>query len=254
MNRTFRTLTTGLLLLACLAATGGCRVAKTIPLRLNYPANTTASAVDVKSFGGTVKIVCNPNATAIGIESSVRVAAWVSPKEKDAVVNGTDVIAEIKERDGRSILVVEGLTSYPDDTASELLLTITLPSVQGTRVQLVRGTTELINVEGAIQVNQVQGDIILRSNYPLRDPVLLMTGRGDINAALVPESVGELDLSSATGRVKFRAFDGVMRDMTASRQSFHGLLNDASNTIKMQADGDVTVVVRDNAGAVVNPQ
>jgi hypothetical protein len=254
MNRTFRTLTAGLLLVGCLAALSGCRVAKTIPLRLNVPANSTASAVDVKSFGGTVRIVSNPSATAIGIESSVRVAPWVSPKEKDAVVDATDVIAEVKERDGRSILVVEGVTSYPDDTASELLLTITLPSVQGTRVQLVRGSTELVNVEGAIQVNQVQGDIVLRSNHPLRDPVLLMTGRGDINAVLVPESIGELQLDSATGRVTYRAFAGVTRKMNASQRSFRGELNSAGNLIKMQADGDVTVIVRENAGDVINPQ
>ena len=125
-------------------------------------------------------------------------------------------------------------------------------SVKDTLVHFIE--TELINVEGAIQVNQVQGNIILRSNHPLRDPVLLLTGRGDINAAIVPASVGKLDLSSATGRVTYRALEGVTRRMNAGQKSFRGELNEASNTIKMQADGNVTLIVRPNAGAVINPQ
>jgi hypothetical protein len=254
MNRTARTALALLALTAGLAALSGCRVAKTIPLRLNYPEHVTASAVDVTSYGGSVTIVANPDATAIGIESSVRVAPWVSPKEKDKVVDAADVIAEVRERDGRSILVVDAVTAYPDDTASEILLTVTLPSVQGTRVRLVRGTTELVNVEGAIQVNQVEGDITLRSNHPLTDPILLLTGRGEINAAIVPDSAGALDLDSATGRVTYRAREGTTRDMSASHDAFTGVLNAPANTIKMQADGDVTLIVRPDAGDLINPQ
>ncbi len=254
MTRTARFALASLTLAAAFAALAGCRVAKTVPMRLTYPAHVTASAVDVKSYGGSVTIISNPNATAIGIESRVRVAPWVSAKEKDAVVEAADVIAEVRERDGRSILLVEALTDYPDDTASEILLRITLPSVQGTRVRLVRGDTELVNVEGAVQVNQVEGDITLRSNHALRDPVLLMTGRGKINAAIVPQSMGRIELDSATGEVTYRAFEGVTRNMTASHDSFLGTLNDKANTIKMQADGDVTLIVRPNAGDVINPQ
>ena len=233
----------------------GCGVTRTVPMQVDYPADSVASAVDIDSYGGIVRVIADPLAKGIGVESSVHVPRWVDPHEVKTIIAAADVTAEVVEDDNHhTILRVKGSTAYPDDTASDLYITVRMPSVEGTRVQLVRGDTELVNVAGAIQVSQVQGNITLRTSKPLTDPVLLVTGKGNINAAIDPGSTGVLDLSSHSGRVTCRVREGVTRDVSAGYSFFRGILNQGSNPVKMEAVGNVLLNIRSDAGSLVRPR
>ncbi|MCK4874083.1 MAG: hypothetical protein KAS72_15275 [Phycisphaerales bacterium] len=244
-------------LLLTLAATIliGCGVRRSLPLRLDYPPDLQASAVDVSSFGGTITIVASPLAEGIGIETRIRIPRWVSPDDVDAVFDAAQVTAKTIEREGLGVLVVDVTTSYPDDTASNVDVTITMPQVQGTRVRLVQGEVELVNIQGAVEVHLVAGDITVRTNEAMIDPVLLVTGKGQVNYIVSPDSTGEMDIRALAGRVDYRCRAGITTDMTVSRDAFHGILNsDGSNQIKLQSgEGDILVIIRTNAGNLLNP-
>jgi hypothetical protein len=227
---------------------------RTAPLRLDFPADARATAVDVQHYGGTLRIEADPHASGIGIETKVRLARWVEPNDRQAVLDAAHVAAEVVERDGRAVLVVEGATDYPDDTASEIDIRITMPTIDGTRVRQIRGNVTLVNVAGATEVNVVDGDVQISTNHAMVDPVLLVTGRGRIAYVVDPASTGRFDLEALGGKVTYKCQDGITRDMQALRNRFHGILNDGDNAVKIKShEGDVVVRVQPRAGHVINP-
>lgn len=192
-------------------------------------------AVDVQNRKGTVRVVAEPRLKQPRVRA-IRVApadertrrdkrAAPAPGPVDSVA-----AAQIITVDGRSVLRVLADQPFENYADWATQIEIRVPRCSGVRVRNTDGPVELVNVEGAIDVdngagNGPGGHITLRTDRPLSDPVLLVTPRGDIRAVLGHASALAIDAQTQYGSVNVDARRQTVDDALAQRLRWQGRVN-----------------------------
>lgn len=227
--------------LALLGLLAGCQnlggLHRNVPIAgmVSTPDPDAPLGVDVQNRKGTVRVVVDPRVRQPHVRA-IRVApadertrrgkrAAPSPGPVDTVA-----AAQLLTVDGRAVLRVLADQPFEDYADWATQIEIRLPRCQGVRVRNTDGPVELVNVEGAIDVdngagNGPGGHITLRTDRPISDPVLLATPRGDIRAVFGHGSALAIDAQTQYGSVNVDARRQAIDHALAQRLRWQGQVN-----------------------------
>lgn len=220
---------------------------------------TEAWAVDVNSFAGGVEVVADPAAPGIEVRATLRaghdwyrVGKNIRQHRLEQTLDRINVEAElIRDSNGFGILQVTAVTDYEYPDLQWVDLRITMPEVNGARVQTMRGTVDLLNLDGAITVINERGDVMIRSSKALTEAIAASTTEGNVNLRIPPDSSGEFDLEALGGAVEFKAYEGAPIIHSRGEERVTARYNGGGNLVVLRAyDGKVRVVIKDDPTAV----
>lgn len=216
-------------LLAAWLVLAGCQslnLHRSVPIAgMSAPVDPLAPiGVDVQNRRGTVRVVVEAR-----LKTPIVRAVRVAPSDErarrgKASAPGPGPVdsvaaAQLLSIDGRAVLRVLADQPFEDYTEWATEIEVRLPRCNGVRVRNSGGAVELVNVEGAIDVdngagNGPGGHITLSTDRPISDPVLLTTPHGDIKALFGHGSAFAMDAETQYGAVS----------IDATRQSIDGAL------------------------------
>lgn len=215
-----------------------------------------ALAVDVDSFRGNVTIVVDPDATGVLVEANLRAAHkfpyryrnFLKKREFKETLDDMDVTAKIETNDqGLSVVRVLTTTQFQYPELQWVDLTITLPQVDGIQVRTCDGDVELVDVRGAVTVDNHNGNILLRTLQPMLDPVNLSTTNGNINYRIRAESTGAFDLEAIGGEAQMRAYKGDINIKQRGKSQLYATLNNGKNPVVLKTTNSrIKVVIASN--------
>lgn len=217
----------------------------TTPVRLTEP------AIDVENFRGDVTVRINPNAEGITVWREIRVTGEATKEEKQIAVEDSPCHVDLEERDGLPVLMVRSLSALPDHKGHDARLTIIAPTCGGVRIVNGKGEVVLVGVSGAIHVENERGNIEVRTNHALTDPVALTTRKGDVYVQGPFASSGAIDVDAGDGRAVFEAPDraSTIKNHSARGGRYTVVYNDGANPMLIRT-GDGTAAVM----FIKNPQ
>lgn len=232
------------LLLTPLALLAGCQnlggLHRNVPIAGLVSAVDPASplAVDVQNRKGTVRVLAEPRLRQPQVRA-IRIAPADERTRRDkraAPAPGpvdTVAAAQLITVDGRAVLRVLADQPFENYADWATQIEIRVPRCNGVRVRNTDGPVELVNVEGAIDVdngagNGSGGHITLRTDRPLSDPVLLATPRGDIRAVFGHGSALAVDAQTQYGSVNVDARRQTVDGALARRLRWQGTVNQGS--------------------------
>lgn len=226
-----------------LAMLAGCAT-RAERLTLRAPSMMSAG-LDVTNPYGPVTIRVDPGAERLRVQVVRELRAGA--KAKKSALDLVDVYAETQQHvPGRLTTTIRA--EAPEDLGSQVRvrLVVTTPRCDGVRVR-ARDDIVLAGVSGAIQAESERGPIDVRTNEPLRHPVALTTGSGNVYLTAPPESRGRVDAQAPNGRARVHSIEVPLRDVRAGRTAYEGVLRDGGNVILMRTErGDVLLYLVDN--------
>jgi len=197
-------------------------------------------ALDIDNHRGSVTVVVNPKLKGPQITAVVRERGTKSSERWAAASMANDA--------GRPVLRV--LSSPPESgPAPHVDIVIKVPTCAGIRVRSDDGQITLRGVGGAIDAQTSIGGhsptaILVTTNTPLHDPVLLHAQRGGIELRMAQSSAGQLRAEAPAGGVEVDAATADLRDVRFTRQTWTGTLNAGTSDMRLTADdGDILVLV-----------
>lgn len=213
------------------------------------PGGPTGPAVDVENFRGRVTLRADPRADAITVVATTEADSDIDDEELPAVADAVAVTADTEERGGLPVIVVRS-TSARTETDHRVDLEIRMPECSGARVRNAGGVVKIVGVAGAVQVDNADGPIEVRTRHVLSSPIALTTTAGEVRCLVPPGSRGDITLESDDGRV---AFDGPgvtgIRKMKGSPGRFAAVIDGADNPVLLRT-GSGFVLLR----VVENPE
>lgn len=231
----------------------GCAAVTSERLEVEAPANITVIAVDVANQKGAVEVRVDPRIDGPRVNAKIRWANGVKEKQARTLAQSVHIETTIDTAGPRAVLRVRST----DDVDAELPdhwvnLKITLPRVDGVRVFTTGGDIVLVGVTGAIQVENGDGAIELRTNTPVKAPVALITKKGSVYFQAPVGSHGSLDMQTNHGQATFVSKSVVLADMLATPTTISGVLARGDNPITLRSGaGDVRAWIIDDPIALV---
>lgn len=187
----------------CSIALGACGTRRPADIALTTPAIgwDAPTAVDIENFHGAVTVrvdpsLDEPNARAVLVAS--RRLHGVTQRNAITAINiETDTV----EQDGRLILKLRTTTDWEDPEHAWANLFLNVPECDGIRVWNRGGQVHLVDVRGAIHVDNGafagrRGRIEVRTSRTITDPVSLSTTDGTVIYQVGAQSTGRMELSS----------------------------------------------------------
>jgi len=195
----------------------------------------TPLGVDVQNRMGTVRVVVEPKLKAPMVRA-VRIAPGDERtrrgKRAAPVPGPVDSVAaaQLVTADGRAVLRVLADQPFEDYADWATQIEVRLPRCNGVRVRNTGGPVELVNVEGAIDVdngagNGPGGHVTLTTDRAISDPVLLNTPRGDVRAVFGHGSALAVDAQTQYGTVSVDASRQVIDGALTQRLRWQGAVN-----------------------------
>ncbi len=239
-------------LLAALAPVGllsGCQnlggLHRNVPIAglVSAPEAGAAVGVDVQNRKGTVRVVADPRVRQPQVRA-VRVAPSDERtrrgKRASPPAGPVENIAaaQMITVEGRSVLRVLADQPFEDYAAWSTMIEVRVPRCDGVRVRNTDGPVELVNVSGAIDVdngawNGPGGHVTLRTDRPISDPVLLATPRGDIRAIFGHGSALSIDAETQYGMVSVDARGQSVDGALARRLRWQGRVNGGEAPVRL---------------------
>jgi hypothetical protein len=204
-------------------------------------------ALDIQSHSGQVTVIVNHDLTEPIVTAMARSTKPSTVGQWTAASMATDA--------GRPVLRV--LSAPPGENAPDVDIVVRVPDCAGVRVRCDDGQVTLHGVHGAIDVQTSIGSvtanaILIDTDTPLTDPMLLRASRGNIELRMPTGSAGTFLIETPAGVVHFDAVTADLRDVSAtvapkgslSNRTWTGILNRGKADMHVIADdGDVTVSV-----------
>lgn len=206
--------------------------------RITLAAPTAFSAgLDIENPFGPVTVRVDPRAEHI----STRVTKELrrGSRATKSALKDVQVVAETQQpvEDKLVTSIVARGAGLTDDI--RVTLVVTTPRCDGVRVR-ARGDIVMAGVSGAIQAESQSGAIDVRTNHPLRDPVALTTGAGNVYLTASPQSRGRIEAHATNGRARVHSAETPLRNITAGDSSYTADLHGGENVILLRSDdGDV---------------
>lgn len=236
---------------------GGCRVSNPGAHRevtiagVAAPVDREAElAIDVQNHRGTVRVYVDPKVKQPRVRALRIAPANVRPdRDRRAAPEPGPragwAAAELVTVEGRNTLRVLAEQPFEDYADWSTQLEIRLPRCDGVRIRNSGGLVELVNVRGAIDVDNgppgtAGGNITLRTRHTIVDPLALNTPRGDVVAMVGPNSAFKLDASTRFGRVDVVAQGYAASEALVQRLSWTGTIH----------NGEAPAVLSTGAGNV----
>ncbi len=214
----------------------------------------TLAAIDVENRRGSVRVEVVP-----GLARPV-VRAHFADTGKDEPVedswlgqDGVWIGANVEERSHHRVLRVLTRRGSEVDPNLHIDLTIQVPECNGVFIRNSGGPVVLVGVGGAIEVDNGfaggrGGDVEIRSNRVLTEPVKVATPEGNIAFQTAGQTAGQLDISSKGGSITVKARSGRMRASVIDTETWSGQLNGGENPISLRTGkGSVFVLVSNRA-------
>lgn len=238
--------------MACCALLTGCGVAQTREIRTDAPLPEAPLAVDVVNLRGSVEIRVNERLTAPQAQAVVRWARGVEESQARELAESVHVETTLDESPGGAVLRVRVRDNAADLPEHWVDVRLALPRLDGARVVNRDGDVVLVNVAGAVQVENENGAVEVRTDRPLTAPVMLSTVGGNIYLQAPPGSRGALDLLAVEGKVGFVSDRVQLENMLARPDRVTGQLAGGANPIVLRVrDGDARVWIIDEPTRLV---
>jgi hypothetical protein len=202
-----------------LGGAGGCAYKRSIDVSVKEPAEgwPERSALDVQNFHGSVRIIVDPSLERI-VPTAVAGARqpWsegIQWRPAEAV----SVVMDVERQPGGNVLKVRTGAMWPNPEEVWVDLTIRVPACSGVTIWNRGGLVELVGVSGAVQVENgpvelpdgslgsSNGDILLRTDQAMLEPVALVTSRGSVLYQVGPNSAGMFELIAEGGKEEFHS-------------------------------------------------
>ena len=245
-----------LLLALAMLLLGGCGSRAKRWLVFDKGPMTEPVAVDVDSFRGPVRIVADPTIPNVVIRARLRAfndvrddrGNVVYPYGDQQTLDLIDVVAEMDaDEGGRKVLRVATSTRFPYPDDQWVGLWINVPRVDGVRVRTRDGNVDLVNIRGAVTVVADHGDVIVRSEKPVVQPVDINAVNGSIEYRVREDSSGVIDVEAVNGRADFRGYKGLSSIRQRGPSQYVATLGEGGNPVSLRAtNGNIRVVVTDN--------
>lgn len=223
----------------------GCTTTKLDPIRVDAPSVAEAAiagpGVDISNLRGNITLRVDDRAERISVTPTVRLDKG-GPEHFDLnlVADSVDVTAEVQDRGGLPAVVIT-TTSTSDPNGFFVDLEIRLPAAEGLRIRSGGGAITVVDVAGAIDIENVGGTVEVRTSKPVTQPVAISTGSGNVYLLVPPQSQGDISMQAFGGRCRLESLTAAasLVRVHSDERSLTGSLNAGSNPIEITtADGD----------------
>lgn len=231
---------------------GGCGAVTSQRLEVALPTEPAPLAVDVSNPRGSVEIRVDARVESPRIVADVQWARGVEDDRARKLAKSITIESSVEQGPGGAVLRVRARDEVKDLPKHWANLRIVLPRVDGVRVVSSGGDVILAGVSGAVQVENGDGAIELRTDKPVTAPVALIATRGNVYFQAPVGSRGVFDMQTGAGEAAFVSRSVLLRDMRATRSSIMGVLAAGDNPITLRSDrGDVRAWVIEKPMALV---
>jgi len=239
-------------LLACSALLTGCGVVQTRTLETAPLPSAQPLAVDVVNLRGSVEVRVDDRLTQPRARAALRWARGVEESQAATLAESVRIETTVDESPGGAVLRLRVRDEQADLPPHWVDLKLTLPRLDGARVVNRDGDVVLVNVAGAVQVENENGAVELRTDRPLTAPVMLSTVGGNIYLQAPPGSQGQLDLLAVDGEVGFASDRVQLENMQAAPDRLVGALAQGANPVVLRVrNGDARVWIIDEPTKLV---
>ena len=213
----------------------------------------TQGAIDIEidSIGGNIQVIGNPNVEVTTVEV-IREArhGYLRGSEPFEALGLADWSSELTAGPGPlETLLVRTAYDGPEAWYMRTHIRIETPDLSGVKVRTPRGSVEVINNTGAVDVQTEQGSILVATTHPQRGDNVLIGNEGDIDYRVPRGSTGAFDVEVIEGDIKTRVTEGQWRylDRANSSDVVNATLNSGSNPVVIRTtEGDVRISVVKN--------
>ena len=205
-------------------------------------------SVDVRSFGGHVTLIADPDVSG----------AVISVVQRDI---GNDANREPVSRIGWTARVEVGpfgevlsVVARSDEDSLRSLhadITIRAPIIHGVVIRTQRGDVAVVGTSGPLKIQTSDGDVRVTTPYPLNEAVTIENRRGNIVYRVSGDSTGDIDATAMNGSASLdlRQGNAIIHHGTTG-DHLVATFNDGTNRIVMRTvDGDIRIYVLENPAA-----
>lgn len=207
--------------------------------------------VEIDSIGGNVTVIGDPNVNTTTLEVTREAhhgyLRGTEPREALSLVDWT---AELLPGPG-PIETLNVRTAYngPEVWYLRTHIRIVTPNLESVRIHTVRGSVEVVNNTGPVDVHTTYGDILVATSHPQRGDNTLIGSEGDIDYRVPKGSTGMFDVQVVEGKIKTRITEGQWRYSKGVNRTdeVHAELNSGDNPIVIRTtEGDIRISVVKN--------
>lgn len=229
-------------------ALGGCGSGRSVRMDLDVPANVEASGriigVDVENFRGAVTIRVEPWRKGVEVRASKRVSGGAD-EGAGAFLKAETLTAEFEQSDtGPATLRIRSWTDRPEASDHRADILVLVPECDGVRIRTAQGKVYVNRAGGAMQIENIDGPIDIRTDSAIVDPILLTTTSGDIYLACPVDSAALLDARTDDGEVTIdsRAVSATDWSLRGDGKRLEGVINGGANPVTIRTGkGDIEI-------------
>lgn len=207
-------------------------------------------AFDVENRDGSVKVLVDPKYRVGSVEARPRRRVGTTAEEWRAIEAAPWASAEhILDAEGRSIVRVTANQQADGGPPTPIDIIIRTPVSSGVFIRNQGGSVGVTGGTGALTIHNgfaggPAGDVIVRTNEALADPIDLRTESGDVLLYTAADLSGDFELLAPNGRTVFEAAVGRPVSSSPAERNHRGNLNGGVDPIRLvSADGNVGLYV-----------
>ena len=232
-------------LLATVAVLGGCVApTHTAPTQLARLHVTGPTAIDAQTFAGDVQITVDPRVPRASVYVTIESRhPWTRRSAARLAHDTVQWSAKLLPGDLGEVLEVRTWCDGPDADLLKANLRIVAPSVENVRIKTRYGDVQCRRAAGTLDIDVQHGDVLVRTDQPMRSRVEISNADGDIAYIVGPESTGIVDAMAIGGSVTWKILTVPTRYLgEIDGDRLHAAFGDAHNTILLRTvDGDIAI-------------
>ncbi|MEM1166007.1 MAG: DUF4097 family beta strand repeat-containing protein [Planctomycetota bacterium] len=215
-------------------------------IQLELPEDAERIAVDIENFRGSVTLRewGSPRGRTVVVRSDL--AFWkLDPALREPVARGLELDAEVIREPGGEVVRIRSSSAFPEQEDHHVNLSITTPRLDGVSIRTARGPVFVHATTAAVTVDTLDGDVEVRLDEPIDQPLTITTGAGDITAHLHEASSLAVDALTLDGRVELDQENATLTGFRASTGRGRTLVN-----VPQDGVADAEVVLRSGEGVI----
>lgn len=207
--------------------------------------------VDIASIGGNITVIGNPDATETTVEV-IRESThgYLRGSEPYEALTLADWNADLQPGPGPlETLTVRSSYEGPEPWYMQTHIRIETPELGSVRVRTPRGSVEILNNTGPVDLRTDRGGILVATEHPQRGENLLIGNEGDIDYRVPRGSSGAFDIEVVEGEIMTRVTEGqwLYVDRANSLEVVNARLNSGTNPVVIRTtEGDIRISVVPN--------
>lgn len=200
---------------------------------------TTLGAIDIVNPNGSVRVVIDPREPGARWEWNITADSSVPPATL-AALKADGMHGAVVVEGGRNIVRIRPTQEMVDTPGMHVAVTVFAPSCRGVYIRSTGGAIQLVNVSGPMSITNglnggPGGNVIVRTNEPLVDPIWIETPSGNVDLFMPPLSRGVFELRSDDGTADFYAVGGTLDRVRVTPQTWTGTLNSGQNQVVLRS-------------------